>query len=143
MFPRKRTSRENNSENGNAVVEFIGVLIVLFVPLMIAVVDMAVVLDARAAATSAARDAGRVYVRAASDAQGRDSARLTAHLVLSDRGIGSGPVTFTCRTRPCLSPGNRVMVTVEAHAPLPYLGRTVAVTGHVIYTVDLYREVRP
>jgi hypothetical protein len=90
------------------------------------------------AATSAAREAARAYVTAASPAQGAARARAATRLVLADAGVAA----VVPRVGGCLQPGSRVdlTVTVRVPMPLPPGGPTVTVVGQESMPVDRWKE---
>jgi Tfp pilus assembly protein PilV len=136
VHPRSKAA----DDDGTAVIEVLVLGVGLLVPLLYAVVSVMSVQAASYAATSAAREAARVYVTAATPAQASARARTATRLVLADAGITSGTPTVMCRGG-CLRPGSRVDVTVRIDVALPLLpgGPSVAVTGQESMPVDTYR----
>jgi hypothetical protein len=106
---------------GNAIVEFLGVALLLLVP----VVYLALTLGRLQAATFAVDGAAREGVRAITTATDGDSAdaRLLAavRLSLADQGVAADPATATSVTcdGDCLAPGAAVSVHVTVDVPLP------------------------
>lgn len=111
-------------DEGNAIVEFLGVALLLLVP----VVYLALTLGRLQATTFAVDGAAREAARAVTTAPDAASAELRAlaavSLALADQGVDADPAaatTITC-DGDCLAPGAVVTVEVVAEAPLPGTG---------------------
>lgn len=147
-------------ERGAAVVEFLLAFVVLVVPLLYAIVVMADVQRALLAVSTAAREAGRVYVTAAPrDAEQR--AALAYEEVLANFGYAPGDsrarlvLETSCvdRASGCVGgagPGAEVTVRVVYRVPiarLPFVGAIagpdlpVGATQHT--RADRYRGIGP
>lgn len=138
----KRGDRDA-SESGNAIVEFLGVLVVLVVPALLLIASLATVTAAQFAANAAARDSARAFVRAESSSTAAGIGRAAAERAVSDRGrIGEHTVSFSCSATPCLSAGSDVTATVSIRAVLPVIGTTVTISDSATMTVDPYRRSR-
>ena len=112
----------NRDEQGNALVEFVFLGMLLMVPLVYVLLTVFQVQSAAFGATEAARQAGRVFAVSASADQGRASAGVAAGLAMADQGIhDSGPPQITCSAG-CLTPGSTVTVTMHYRVPLLFLG---------------------
>ena len=112
----------NRDEQGNAVVEFVFLGILLMVPLVYVLLTVFQVQSAAFGVTEAARQAGRAFAVSASTDQGWASASIAAQLAMADQGIrGSGPPEITCPAG-CLTPGSTVTVTMRYRVPLLFLG---------------------
>ena len=112
-----------DDDDGNAMVEFVYLAIVLMIPLVYVLITVFQVQRAAFGTTEAARQAGRAFARADSVGQGQRSGQAAAALALKDQGVTSGASTrFTCGG-PCLSPGSSITVTVTYFVKLPVLGR--------------------
>ena len=134
----RRVARGRPDE-GTAIIEVLVLGVGLFVPLLYAVLSVMAVQSASFAATSAAREAARAYVGAASPAQGAARARAATRLVLADAGASASAPRIVCSAR-CLTPGSRVDVSVRVVVALPLLGvAPVTVTGQASMPVDRYR----
>lgn len=119
--PTKRYSG-HTGDDGNALVEFVYLAVVLMIPLVYVLISVFQVQRAAFGTTEAARQAGRAYARADSVAQAQSRGQAAASLALKDQGIDSGAAThFTCVGR-CLAPGSSVKVTVTYFVKLPVLG---------------------
>mgnify|MGYP006981345031 CR=1 FL=1 len=135
--------RQSSSESGNVVVEFVGVLIILVVPALLAMLAISSLLMGQAAATAAARDAGRAFVRAENTSQGRLRAEAIAVESFAQRGVDADVILdVRCSAVPCLVPGAYVTTTVRAQVPLSCLGMSVTLRETVTLPVDELRELR-
>ena len=147
-------------ERGAAVVELLVVFLTLVVPLVYAMVVMADVQRALLATSSAAREAGRVYVTGPDRVAAERRAGVAYRQVLATYGIRGGDRAAGMRLRaggPAVAaagegcaggfgPGAEVEVVVTCRVPvarLPFLGAvtgpgiTVGATHHT--RVDRYR----
>lgn len=109
-------------ERGSAVVEFIGVTVVLLVPLVYLVLTLGRVQAAMFAAEAAARESGRIVSQAEQLDDGVALARRAAELAFSDQGIvvdGADVIHLSCAEYPCLSRGAQIHVQVDATVRLP------------------------
>jgi hypothetical protein len=110
------------ADDGSAVVEFVGLGVLMLVPLIYLVLALGRIQAAAFAADAAARAAARVVVLADSDAAGLARAADAVRLAALDQGFDVDPgqaVAVTCSHRPCLTPGSRVDVVVELEVVLP------------------------
>jgi hypothetical protein len=141
MRSSSRDRRGRVGDEGTAVIEVLVLGVGLLVPLLYAVVSVMAVQSASYAATSAAREAARAYVTAATPALGAARARAATRLVLADAGI-TGVVPKVVCVGGCLVPGSRVDVTVTVRVALPLVpaSPTVSVVGEESMPVDRYRE---
>ena len=102
------------------------------------------------AASSAAREAGRVYATSEVVDEARVRALFAARLVMRDSNLtlSARDLRVSCSSDPCLAPGSRVNVVIEYDVSLPFLPRlfdgrslaTVQVTSRHLEVVDRYRE---
>ncbi|WP_278236858.1 pilus assembly protein [Isoptericola sp. AK164] len=117
-----RTRTASSGEEGAAVVEFLGVGVLLLVPLVYLVVTLGQLHAAGFAVEGAARDAARAVVTADSAAQGAVHARAATEVALADQGFavdGADLLQLECSENPCLTPGATVGVRVRYEVPLP------------------------
>jgi hypothetical protein len=119
---RRRLARAGG-ERGSAVVEFLGVSLILLVPLVYLVLTVARLQAASLAAEGAARDAGRLIAQADSLEQGTSAAALAVELAFADQGLtvdGESALDVTCSVPDCLTAGEYVSITVATEIPLPF-----------------------
>ena len=147
-----RVTRVRRDDCGNAIVEFVYLAILLMVPLVYMLLAVFQVQRAAFAASSAAREAGRVFVTSTDEALAEDRAKTSAGIVLRDSGLtlAPGDLRITCSSSPCLEPGSRVEVVVRHRVTLPLLPdvfgdggpASVTVSSEHLEVVDRYRAVR-
>jgi hypothetical protein len=141
-------------DRGSAVVEFVTLGLLLLLPLIYFVMAMGRVQAATFAADGSARAAARAFVLARTEPEARDDARAAVRLGLRDQGFDDerdGELDLQCSATPCLTPGERVVVTVTVDVVLPGIPAVVddAVPVHVtvrasqVGTVDEFRAVEP
>jgi Flp pilus assembly protein TadG len=115
--------RDWQSDEGNALVEFVYLAVLLMIPLVYLMITVFMVQRAAFGTTEAARQAGRAYARADTTAQAQARGTAAAGLAMRDQGVSAPPGTrFVC-VGTCLAPGSRVRVTVTSFVRLPVLGR--------------------
>ncbi len=139
-----------DGDDGNALVEFTYLAVLLMVPLVYLLLTVFQVQSAAFAVTEAARQAGRAFATATTVEQGTRRADLAARLVLRDQGIddATAPVIACPDPTPCLTPGSRVTVTVRYRVRLLFLGAffsadqapAVPVSATHEQVVDRFRE---
>lgn len=112
-------------QRGTVVVELTWLSLLLLVPLLYIVLAVFWTQRSAFAASEAAREAGRAFVTAASEAAAPGRAVAAARLALDDQGVPADRVRldWTCAPRPgdCLSSGSTVTVRVAYLVPLPLL----------------------
>ncbi len=115
-----------DDEAGNAIVEFVFLAVLLMVPLVYVLLTVFRVQSAAYAASSAAREAGRVFATSESV----DGAGGRAFAAARDRdggqrpAVGRGrPADHLLAARRACSPGSRVEVVVAYDVSLPLLPR--------------------
>ena len=134
------------SEDGNVIVEFIGVTVALLVPLSIIANSSIVVANAYLAADVSARTAARAFVVSSSDANATRAANAAAGHVSQDFHSQSNAIStkISCTDNPCLSPGGYVTVKVskkvKLNLPRALGSRSVVVTGQHTAVVDELRS---
>lgn len=148
-----KASADEDAEAGTATIEFIGVTLLLLLPLLYLLLAVFSVQRAAFAVTQAAREAGRAYSTAPTSAAGMQRARYAARLAMSDQGVADATtVRFAPEGADCdsstadgaasLSPGARFVVCVRSSAPLPVGGVSVPVSGRFTVAVDAFRRAR-
>lgn len=110
-------------DEGSALVEFLGVTLVLLVPVVYLVLVLGRVQAATFAVDAAAREAARAVVTSAGDRTGTGADERVAAavgLALADQGLRDAPtaVDVACAGE-CLAPGTSVTVTVSVDVALP------------------------
>ena len=134
------------ADDGNALVEFTYLAVLLMVPLVYVLTTVFQVQRAAFGVTEAARQAGRAYVTADTAAQGAARAQEAADLAMRDQipGFGRAAVTFP---RADFRPGGTVSVTVRHDVTLPILGGLfgrveprIPVRATHVEVVDRFRE---
>jgi hypothetical protein len=111
-------------DDGNAVVEFIGLSVVLIIPVAYLALTLGRVQGAVFATEAAARESARVYVSSTDRDQAVVRAQIVAGLALRDQGFEDDPSTalaLACSSQPCLEPGSQVTARVEVQVPLPFV----------------------
>lgn len=112
---------EAPSDAGNAIVEFLGVALVLLVPVVYLVLVLGRVQAASFAVDGAAREAARAVVTAPDAESAAQRAAAAVTLALSDQGFEDDPaevLRVSC-TDACLDPGTTVTVEVTLDVTLP------------------------
>ena len=134
------------SNEGNVIVEFIGITVALLVPLSIIANSSIMVANAYLSADISARTAARAFVVSSSDASGSRAANSAADLVANDFDSRNQEITtkISCSKKPCLSPGGFVTVIVSKKVKLDLpraLGsRSLVVTSQHTSIVDELRS---
>jgi Flp pilus assembly protein TadG len=143
--------RPSHDEDGSALIEFVGLAVLLLIPLIYLLLSVFSVQRAAFAVTQAAREAGRAYATAPSTSAAATRAGYAARLALSSQGVTAGvslryaPAGAGCGSgadgAASLKPGARFVVCVRTQAALP-LGGSVTVNGQYAVSVDTYRTAR-
>lgn len=130
------------------MVEFVFLAVLLMVPLFYLVMVLAQLQAGAYAVSGAAREAGRAYTTAVSEAQAPARAQAAARIAFSDQGFdGLGSVSLGCDGSPCFRPDGRVEVTATLTVPLPLVPMAFAgvvptsipVSATHVATVDRFR----
>lgn len=109
-------------DRGSAVVEFLGIALVLLIPLVYLVLVLGRVQGATFAAEGAAREAGRIIAQAEDLDEAVADARTAVELAFADHGItvdAGDALRLTCEREPCLTPGAQVHIEVSTALALP------------------------
>nr|WP_227581140.1 pilus assembly protein [Cellulomonas xiejunii] len=142
-----------DGDAGSALVEFLGISLVLLVPIVYLVLVLGRIQAATFAAEGAAREAARVYVAADDAEQGTLRAVTAVGIALVDQGFVDDPadaLVVRCSADPCLTPGAEVAATVQVRVPLPFVPTFVGdvvplevpVTAERVAPVDTFRVAR-
>ena len=140
------SSRLPRGDDGNAVVEFAFLGVLLLLPIVYAVLTALTVQRAAYGVTAATREAGRVLAREGADATAYERAFLAARLAMRDQGLDLAPgeLLVTCDPEPCGTPGSAVHVRIDRQVPLPLLPSfgqgtpSIAVHGRHDEVVDCF-----
>jgi Flp pilus assembly protein TadG len=135
-------------DDGNALVEFVYLSLLLMIPLFYALLAVFQIQGAAFAVTEASRQAGRAFARADNADEGFARAAKAVDLALKDQGVsGTVQPVFSCDPSPCdLSSGQRVDVRVSYTVSLPFLGTLlgkqagIPVTGTHTEYVDRFKQ---
>ncbi len=141
------------AERGSAIVEFVFIALVVFVPLVYLVAGFSAVQRGVLAADAGAREAGRAIGTAPDPVSGAARAEAAAALVVADQSVDATdvrvayvPAGVVCSATaggyvPALSPGEEfsVCVTVTVRVPLlPEFIDTNTATGQFVVERDRY-----
>ena len=119
-------------DRGSAIIEFVGLAILLAIPLMYLMIAVAMVQAGNLAAVAASDQAARIMTNNGStqdqDAPGArpPGTRAQAEHAIADvmHGYGINPdnarLTLTCSGQ-CPGPGSRITARVDVDVPLPFL----------------------
>lgn len=122
---RKRTklvSRLAREESGEATLEFVGITMMLLIPLVYLILAFFQVQSGLYAAEAGAAGAARILTL--HPETGVSSANLAVQLAAADQGLPAGQAHYTldCVTGSCPAPGSRGIVHVSVEVPLPLVG---------------------
>lgn len=147
--------RRGAGDEGNAVVEFLGVALILLLPVMYLALTLGRIQAATFAVEGAAKGAGRAFVTADSVEAGEVRAGVAVSLALADQGFEdvalSEVLSIACTGTPCLAPGAEVVTVVRYDVPLPFvppgvrgwIPLSVPVEAVHVAPVDQYAAARP
>lgn len=111
---------DHEPERGSALVEFVWLAVLLMVPLVYVVLSAVSVQRGAFGLTAAARDAGRAYATAGSDALGERRAEEAAALAMRDQGVVWHPTRRIVRCGQCsYAPGSTFTVDLSNRVALP------------------------
>jgi Flp pilus assembly protein TadG len=139
--------RRPEGDDGNALVEFTYLAVLLMVPLVYVLITVFQVQRAAFGVTEAARQAGRAYVTT-TDGDPALRAQAAADLAMRDQipDFGRASVSYPGGA-PTLVPGETVTVRVAHDVTLPILGGlfgqvepTIPVQATHVEVVDAFRE---
>jgi hypothetical protein len=138
--------RRVKADDGNVIVEFIGITVALLVPLSIIASSSIMVANAYLSTDVSARSAARAFVVSSSDASGSRAANSAAELLAQDFDSHNAAITtkIICSKNPCLSPGGfvtvRVSKEVRLNLPRAFGSRSVVVASQHTAIVDELRS---
>jgi len=143
-----RAIQNLRNQRGSAVIEFIGVGLILLVPLLYISIVVATIQSAGIATQNAARAAARVFVESDNVSQAIQSAKYQAQHALANFGMGDYEydIEYLCETDPCFYSESAIEITVKVKVPLPLappiLGlekiTTAEVIGSAVYQVPRF-----
>jgi Flp pilus assembly protein TadG len=139
-------------ERGSALVEFVFIAVVVFVPLVYIVAGFSAVQRGVFAATAAAREAGRAMGTAPDPGSGAARAQRAAQLAVADQSVdasdvrvGYAPSGAGCDAAgsyaPTLAPGEEFSVCVTVTVRIPLLPEFIdanTATGQFVVERDRY-----
>ncbi|MDP4666977.1 MAG: hypothetical protein NWS06_03060 [Candidatus Nanopelagicales bacterium] len=134
------------SDNGNVIVEFIGVTVALLIPISIVASASLTIAQSYLATDVAARNGSRAFVISNNDATANNDARSAANLSMQDHKAldENVSVSTACSKNPCLTPGGFVTVTVsrqiDLNLPINLGSRSVLVSAQHTAIVDELRS---
>jgi len=148
---RCQLTRLFRRDDGNAMIEFVFLGILLLIPLIYLILAVSYVQRNVYGVTEAAREIGRAYARSGDSA----AAQYAAELAMHDQGMSSAELSVGwvsggngCHRAtsglPMLAPGEIFTVCVTRHITIPgvpsFVGaRNNSVTGRFVVHVDDYR----
>ena len=152
MSPVSRLRKRLREETGSALVEFVFIALVVFLPLVYLVAGFSAVQRGVFASTAAAREAGRALGEAPDVATGQARAKRAVQLAVADQSVEATDVRLAyappgagCAAagsyQPTLTPGEKfsVCVTVTVRIPLlPDFIDTNTATGQFVVDRDRY-----
>lgn len=112
------------AERGSASVEFVGLSVVLLIPLIYLVIFLSLVQSATFAADSAARQVSRVYSVQPDEALRNELTAAILQNTANDYGvaINSNSLSISCSTPTCPTAGAFLTVEVKIGVNLPGIG---------------------
>ncbi len=145
-------SRLGGDQSGSALVEFVFIAVVVFVPLIYIVAGFSAVQRGVFASTAAAREAGRALGTAPDPATGQARAERAAQLAVEDQSVDAtdvrlayAPAGAGCGAAgsytPTLTPGEEFSVCVTVTVRIPLLPEFVdanTATGQFVVERDRY-----
>jgi Flp pilus assembly protein TadG len=149
---RRRLGRVDG-ERGSALVEFVFIALVVFVPLIYIVAGFSAVQRGVFASTAAAREAGRAMATAPDPATGQDRALRAAALAVEDQAVNATDVRLAFAAAgvgcaagaggytPTLTPGEEFAVCVTVTVRIPMLPEFIdanTATGQFVVERDRY-----
>lgn len=132
-------------DDGNVIVEFIGVTVALLTPLAIIASACIQVANAHLFTEVSARTAARAYVVSSNDTVGARAANSATGLISNDFNANDSAtnIKISCTKKPCLTPGGYVTVTISKQVrldlPRVFGSRSVLVSSQHTAVVDELR----
>jgi hypothetical protein len=124
--------RRLRAEDGNALVEFVALSVILLIPSLYLVLTLGSVQGAVFAADVIARDAARIHATEPDPSRARERTEAMTRMTLEDHGLAAqDAVTLHCSQDPCARPGGEVTAEVSIGVPIPGLGPMLGHDGPV------------
>ena len=121
-----RPPAADDAERGDAVIEFVGLAVVVLIPLIYLVLTLAAIQGAALATQSGAREAERIL---AAEPTQTELAQVAVNHIVADQGVRADTATLTMDCEgPCGGSG-AATVTVSTRVRLPLVPPLVA--GHL------------
>src|SRR4051812_12838362 len=139
-------ARLPRGDDGNAMVEFAYLGVLLLVPLVYALFTALQVQRSAYAVTAATREAGRVFVAEGAQGSAYDDAFVAARLAMRDQGLDltRAELVITCQFADCATAGAEIHVRIDRNVPLPLVPAfgqstpSIAVHGRHDEVVDCF-----
>lgn len=111
-------------EDGNVLVEFVAIVIVLLLPLIYFAQSVAIITKANLAIQNASQLAARAFVVSSNDAVARVHAKSAASSALNDAHLSKVGlrVAVKCSATPCLTASQEVSISVATQVSTPAFG---------------------
>jgi hypothetical protein len=143
---------EEDGERGSAIVEFVFIALVVFLPLVYVIAGFSAVQRGVFAANAAAREAGRAMATAPDPVSGQARAEAAVGLAVEDQSVEAtdvrlayAPVGSGCAAagsyQPALTPGEEFSVCVTVTVRIPLLPQFIdanTATGQFVVERDRY-----
>ena len=113
------------SERGDASVEFLGILVVLVIPVFYIVLAIGQVSAGAMAVDAGAREAARIL---APDSERRADAERAVALIVEDFGVDA-PASVSSSCEACASSEGAIEVSVSVRVPLPFIPAWLGALG--------------
>lgn len=131
-LPLRALHRQLAREDGNALVEFVALAVILLIPSLYLVLTLGSVQGAVFAADVIARDAARIHATEPDAARAEARTRAMVRMTLEDHGLSAqDAVTIRCSKQPCSAPGSEVTADVSIGVAIPGLGPMLGQDGPV------------
>jgi hypothetical protein len=133
-------------DDGNAILEFSFLGVLLLVPLVYAILIVLDIQKSAYAVTAATREAGRVFVTEGANGSAYDRAFEAARIAMRDQGLDLAPgqLVITCQFADCDTAGGEIHVRIDRDVALPLLPSlgqstpSIAVHGRHDEVVDCF-----
>ena len=137
--------RKISSDEGNVLVEFIGVIVALLIPISTIAGAATSIAQSYLATDVSARAASRAFVVSSSESRAKTNSRHAALVAFNDvdNSRSSASVAISCSKTPCLTPGGYVTVKVSRKVnlqlPMRFGARSILVSAKHTAVVDELR----